>query len=71
MKKLQNINKQQTPALRLGAVSNSLVFKDLTTLTLTKASDCLMLDIRDGNTTNTKCLNKKQIEELKIFLNCG
>tara|TARA_R110002020_G_scaffold334555_5_gene549844 strand:- start:991 stop:1212 length:222 start_codon:yes stop_codon:yes gene_type:complete len=50
-------------------VSDSLIFKDLTTLTITQSTEYLMLDIRDGNVTNTKYLNKEQTKKLKDFLN--
>ena len=68
------MNKEQTledkdKALHIGNVSDSLIFKDLTTLTITQDSEYLIFDIRDGNVTNTKYLNKKQTKKLKEFLN--
>ena len=61
---------QKEKALHIGDVSDSLIFKDLTTLTITKSTEYLMLDIIDGNVANTKYLNKEQSNKLKDFLNC-
>ena len=68
MSKEQN-NQEENKALHIGDVSDSLIFKDLTTLTITQSTEYLMFDIRDGNVTNTKYLNKEQTKKLKDFLN--
>ena len=59
----------ETSSEVIHSVSDSLIFKDLTTLTITQSSEYLMFDIRDGNVTNTKYLNKEQTKKLKDFLN--
>jgi len=68
MSKEQN-KQEENKALHIGDVSDSLIFKDLTTLTITQSTEYLMFDIRDGSITNTKCLNKEQTKKLKDFLN--
>jgi hypothetical protein len=68
-KEVKNIEIETNKPLSKTNVSDILVFKDLTTLTIAKSEECLMLDIRDGNVTNTKFLNKEQIKKLKDFLN--
>ena len=62
-------HKEEQKELLIGGVIDSLIFKGLTTLTINQGTEYLMLDIRDGNVTNTKYLNKEQTKKLKEFLN--
>ena len=68
-KENKTLDKPQNGNDFIADVSDSLIFKDLTTLTITQSTEYLMFDIRDGNVTNTKYLNKEQTKKLKDFLN--